>query len=217
MKTYGVIDCPDCGVTITRTSPNTKRCSACALSAHGETKTGYKPKDCSVCGCAYTPTGSTQKVCMNCKDAYHKAKNAGYRRAIRDKAGSPRRGDVLACASCGRSFEYISGPQSRCRACQYDTIVRGIRKWSRQNPEKIKRYRTLANDKYYFGGNRIAALERDGHTCQRCGGTDDLHVHHIDGMGVTTPKKLRNNSLDNLQTLCRSCHSSIHMTERHSS
>jgi 5-methylcytosine-specific restriction endonuclease McrA len=51
---------------------------------------------------------------------------------------------------------------------------------------------------------RAAALQRDGHTCQRCGATmrtATLHVHHIvprrDG-GVTT--------LENLLTLCEQCH-----------
>jgi hypothetical protein len=34
----------------------------------------------------------------------------------------------------------------------------------------------------------------------------DITVDHIDGNGRRKPKHLKNNSLDNLQTLCLSCH-----------
>jgi uncharacterized protein YdaU (DUF1376 family) len=49
---------------------------------------------------------------------------------------------------------------------------------------------------------RAAVFKRDGHVCQRCGSTDDLHCGHI--------LELSNggqNDLSNLITLCRKCHS----------
>lgn len=75
--------------------------------------------------------------------------------------------------------------------------------------------RTEYRNKYLFGGNREAAIQRDGEKCVRCGVTREEHlvkfgkditVDHIDGRGSKTPKHLKNNSLDNLQTLCLSCH-----------
>ena len=46
---------------------------------------------------------------------------------------------------------------------------------------------------------RRAILDRDGWQCQRCGMYGRLEVHHRDGdPGL--------NTLDNLETLCRSCH-----------
>lgn len=63
-----------------------------------------------------------------------------------------------------------------------------------------------------YGGNYIPALERDNYTCAVCGemDRDKLDVHHKDHSGKT---KKPNHSLDNLQTLCRSCHMKHHQSE----
>jgi len=48
---------------------------------------------------------------------------------------------------------------------------------------------------------RLAVLTRDGYCCTQCGSQDNLHVHH------TQPRrKGGENQMDNLQTLCESCH-----------
>lgn len=66
-----------------------------------------------------------------------------------------------------------------------------------------------------YGGNREAAIQRDGEKCVKCGVSRNEHrtkwgmditVDHIDGTGKNTPQHLKNNSLDNLQTLCLVCH-----------
>lgn len=54
---------------------------------------------------------------------------------------------------------------------------------------------------------RKYALKRDSFTCQECGATDNLQVHHI------KPKKYHpelSNNLDNLITLCKNCHLKAH-------
>ena len=60
---------------------------------------------------------------------------------------------------------------------------------------------------------RSDVLARDGHRCQVCGregpergGLATLHVHHIE----RDPVGVAENDLENLTTLCRSCHSWIH-------
>jgi len=68
----------------------------------------------------------------------------------------------------------------------------------------------------YYGPNwhqkREQALERDSHTCQDCGVSDDLHVHHIrkirqyKDMYGTPEWYEKANELDNLLTLCQDCH-----------
>lgn len=72
-----------------------------------------------------------------------------------------------------------------------------------------------SNLEWLFGGNREIAIKRDGEKCVMCGMTREEHrqrykfditVDHIDGNGSHTPKEKKNNSLDNLQTLCLSCH-----------
>lgn len=66
--------------------------------------------------------------------------------------------------------------------------------------------------KVRYGGNYIPALERDNYTCCVCGETerDKLHVHHKDHSGKT---KNPNHNLDNLETLCHSCHMKHHMSK----
>jgi 5-methylcytosine-specific restriction protein A len=63
----------------------------------------------------------------------------------------------------------------------------------------------LLNDEKTFQKRRLEALARDNNKCTMCGTTEDLQIHHIKhnaGIGI-------DHSLDNLQTLCRICHSKI--------
>ncbi|MBO5968444.1 MAG: HNH endonuclease [Clostridia bacterium] len=43
--------------------------------------------------------------------------------------------------------------------------------------------------------------------CEKCGSNQNVDVHHKDGNPL-------NNSLDNLQRLCRSCHTKIHRRQK---
>jgi hypothetical protein len=53
---------------------------------------------------------------------------------------------------------------------------------------------------------RLVVLERDAYTCQGCGFMSPawMEVHHADG-------DYKNNSVDNLVTLCPFCHSCFHI------
>lgn len=74
------------------------------------------------------------------------------------------------------------------------------------------------NNPRYYGPNwqeqREKALERDGHECTECGADELLMVHHIKGrdqFDTTEPGWWKEaNVLDNLRTMCRSCHRSLH-------
>jgi len=55
-------------------------------------------------------------------------------------------------------------------------------------------------------------LTRDEHRCTACGSTQRLVVHHRDGKGRGCKKP--NHSLDNLETLCNSCHNKWHSSKR---
>ena len=85
--------------------------------------------------------------------------------------------------------------------------------WRKNNPQKIKRYYKSANDKRYYGGNRELVIRRDGEKCLQCGITRQQHyekykrditVDHINRLGRGVKDK--DNRLENLQTLCISCH-----------
>ena len=92
-------------------------------------------------------------------------------------------------------------------------VLNHVEKYIRNNPGRIK----YLHDRTYFDGQRVKALERDNFTCQRCGMTEEKHlekwgcsliIHHKDGKGWG--KKNKNNSLGNLQTLCKKCHGKEH-------
>jgi hypothetical protein len=60
--------------------------------------------------------------------------------------------------------------------------------------------------------NVLAVYERDNNSCQRCGATENLCIHHRDGQGYwqRLKGKKMNNDLDNLVVLCDPCHSVVH-------
>jgi len=58
-----------------------------------------------------------------------------------------------------------------------------------------------------FGRDPEVIFERDGWKCQICGSIENLTIDHIDGNGRHS--KRPNNNLENLRTLCRSCHGSV--------
>jgi len=62
------------------------------------------------------------------------------------------------------------------------------------HPEILKR----------FGRNPQIIYKRDKYKCVICGSKKNLTIDHIDGNGRRSKKP--NNDIDNLRTLCRSCH-----------
>lgn len=108
----------------------------------------------------------------------------------------------------GHKKEYLT-PMGylECRTCRVSACRRYDLQHSDKNSGKSGGYR------YRFGGNRESVLTRDRYTCQSCGMNNDEHklrwnrnitIDHIDGNGRYS--KLRNNNMDNLVTLCLSCH-----------
>ena len=52
---------------------------------------------------------------------------------------------------------------------------------------------------------RRHVLERDGWRCQRCGGLNQLQVHHVKRRSA-----LGDDTAENLVALCPACHQAIH-------
>jgi len=69
----------------------------------------------------------------------------------------------------------------------------------RQKRPRLK----LSAEEYNLLRQRV--LERDGWRCQNCGSSKYLHVHH-----QTRRSKLGDDALDNLITLCVTCHQKQH-------
>lgn len=55
-------------------------------------------------------------------------------------------------------------------------------------------------------------LKRDQYKCVSCDSNNNLEIHHKDLRG-RSKSKLMNNGLDNLLTLCGSCHQTLHRNE----
>lgn len=109
----------------------------------------------------------------------------------------------------------------KCYRCEKEIIGRSMRTylkfcsqscqiktWREKNKQKVEGYANHYHSKTYFGGVRELVLERDKYRCTKCSLTDHGHlikygcrlsVDHIDG-------NRKNNSMENLQTLCLGCH-----------
>ena len=73
---------------------------------------------------------------------------------------------------------------------------------------------------WLYSRERAAALKRDGKTCQCCGATGKLHVHHINPIGkkawAEIEALIRKYVLVNprfLTTLCKRCHKLAHKND----
>ena len=134
-----------------------------------------------------------------------------------------------------RHREYCRKYRKRNKAKCYASA----KKWRKRNREKVlqatRRYHARFNlkekarnraykDMVFFGGNRDAVLKRDGYKCVLCGITDAKHrekfgrsitIDHKDGNGHNKERNMKNNSMDNLQTLCCRCHTQKDILMQH--
>lgn len=89
--------------------------------------------------------------------------------------------------------------------------------WQRRKRAEFKAkhgYSTTSNEG--CGGLRQAVLDRDGHKCVKCSMTDTEHKAKW-GRPITVDhkdKNRKNNTMENLQTLCLTCHGSKDLIPR---
>lgn len=80
---------------------------------------------------------------------------------------------------------------------------------TQQAKEKISAGKTGSNNPQWNGGLSLKkknAQALRGSSCENCGTNKDLQIHHID-------RNHWNDSLENLKTLCNSCHQKLHYQE----
>lgn len=139
-------------------------------------------------------------------------KNWVQRYCSRDcgRKGQSRR-VTLTCVQCGQDFQrkrYMAKwSQERGPFCGF----RCYGQWQSENATGPNNPNFLPESPRRGAGqwerNRKAALERDHYRCRKCGSTHRLHVHHREpwAEGQDSPHEL-----DNLETLCASCHRKAH-------
>lgn len=89
------------------------------------------------------------------------------------------------------------------------------RQWRLRNKKKVSLIYKVSKDKAMYGGNREKAILRDGEKCVKCEITREQHyrkykrditVDHINRLGKGVSRDKKDNRLENLMTLCISCH-----------
>lgn len=119
---------------------------------------------------------------------------------------------VIHCPDCGVKITNPMANRKRCATCAEKSRLKKVKAYN-HNPKRKKYLKDKRNDER-FNGLRYKILERDGYKCTKCGvGINEkrLDVHHIDGVGRNSTKP--NNNIDNLITLCTSCHTRTHKTK----
>lgn len=123
------------------------------------------------------------------------------------------------CVRCGKTDTKHMG-KGLCRRCYFDdynkanepAIKAYKRKWYFKSGAAV--WAKALREQQNYDGKREAALRRDGYKCVRCGNTRQLCVHHKDRRGRNVPPALKNNKLENLETICRRCHLNEHRAEQ---
>ena len=178
------------------------------------------PKTCPFCKNVFIPPHRKDQIyCSDtCRDKtkWEKKKRVLTERIcpICEKVFMPTVNKQICCSpECAFRKIYLEkGDEKRKHSREYRInnleLVKSQEKRSRiKNKDKNAEKYIIYHDKERFSGNKSIALERDGHKCVRCGSTEKLACHHIDGSGQDENP---NNELDNLETLCDSCHTKHH-------
>jgi 5-methylcytosine-specific restriction endonuclease McrA len=108
------------------------------------------------------------------------------------------------CAECGAEYLTIPSRSQTSRFCSFSCLISANAKLNRKHGLNLK-------TRLGRGWQKIRAevLARDSYRCVRCGSQPKrLTVHHKDPW-----RKSKNDSLDNLVTLCSRCHYEVeHVT-----
>ena len=104
------------------------------------------------------------------------------------------------CLECNTSFKYVPSAAKSAKYCSFICKVRFEGRARRKGfdyKDSLVRCSRLA-----WRQRRAAVLKRDGYCCTRCG----VAAEHLDAHHKIPWKISKNDEMDNLVTLCRSCH-----------
>ena len=193
--------CAECGNSfpVGSSHKNQKYCSTTCRDNARSTKV-HMP--CSWCGAEllryhYRAERFENAYCSKSCEKKHKRQISKYQVDVEN----------LTCETCG-------APLTRCPSHVYSHNF--CSEQCRTIWQRTSGYMDRENSPTWLGGHvdyrgpnwptqRERALERDNYTCRNCGSTDSLQVHH-DIPYQTFRSYLAANHLDNLRTLCNTCH-----------
>jgi hypothetical protein len=157
---------------------------------------------CKECNNEFTKKSYQQEYCCNqCKIVASRKRSLERKHEERLKEFENNK--ISKCPVCKKEFEkqfcstwrqqiYCS---SSCRR-RAESLIGNKKELGEQYKDKIR-----------FDGNKQHVLIRDSFQCQFCNIDKQLIIHHLDGSGNNEQP---NNDMDNLVTLCKSCHGRLH-------
>lgn len=203
--------CERCGAEFFG-NPRMRFCSdECRLASHKEKTSKSITLTCEYCGCQFErPPAHIMPGRQYCSKECHD-----------EDQRDPTTWVARICEFCGEEFEtriwQIDYRGNGGKYCSNDCkhAAMSITHTAEGNPNW-----TGGHSQYvYYGPNwhsqRRKALKRDDYTCQVCGATDYLHVHHIKPFATFNyitgynDNYLKANRLSNLVTLCQCCHKPV--------
>lgn len=154
------------------------------------------------------------KVCVGCGKVFKCNPQAKGTKHCSWECFKKSRWKEVECAQCGKVYEkrlceidrgYAHLCSRSCRNSYTSLLLGGDGTWDvNRYKSKDKRFRGKDSVK-----NKKLALQRDNHTCQQCGETTNLEVHHWEPFKISY-----DNSVDNLVVLCKQCHQEKHIEYR---
>lgn len=166
------------------------------------------------------------KPCQHCGTMFesYKSRNRLYcSRKCKHAAHSENGRVVIPCAFCGKPTEFIKaqielrGGKYCSKECRYNAM--SIARTGANNPNWVGGSSVITWRGPNWGRQKRKAKRRDKFTCQICGqihrkSSRNIHVHHIVPFRLFSDYK-RANHIDNLISLCMSCHGKAENITRH--
>lgn len=158
--------------------------------------------ECATCATGFESVSRTARFC--CRSCSGKnARRASSKQTCECGAPASRKG---WCPACSKKRKQESRRRAAdIHAAQWQAARR--QKYAADADARAK-VRDLTTQNR-FNGNRDAALQRDGYRCRHCGTDQKLVVHH-EKRRQDRYKKDAVSQIEDLLTLCRSCHINLH-------
>lgn len=139
---------------------------------------------------------SVMEICKGCNEPFKRMRSVERKYCSRKCSGLLATDLFRPCLKCGSSFRYRPHNDESAKFCSFKCKVVYEGAGRRAAPTDKNR---CARQQWREIRSQIIA--RDGFLCQLCGCPEDLTVHHIRKWRLC-----KDDSPENLVTLCRSCH-----------
>jgi len=193
--------CDNCGDVYETTKYKRDRTDSnyCSQSCYGESiGEGKVECECEYCGATFDRYKSDIKGKTFCDKECH----YNWQKEHGSKGPDHHNYDggmvTATCHICGTEFQRHPSRMGRGEYTYCSPECAG--KGNSGIEQKVNGRRIVSS--HYWQKVRKKVLERDRRRCQICGGDSELHVHHLEPVS----KGGEPFDMDNLITLCKSCH-----------